>query len=1161
MTLTLIATALLYIALLFALALWGERGGKGSRSASLGHKISKQPWVYGLALAIYCTSWTYYGAIGNAAQNGWSFVPILLGPVLLYVFGLPVIAKLVAVAKQQNTTSIADFIASRYGKSHTLALVVTAIAASAIIPYIALQLKAVGDSFSVITGLPPETTGGTLKELVVALLMAAFAIAFGARKMEITEYRSGMMLAIAFESLVKLVALLAVAFLGVWLLSSGPQGFTGRIASLELGQGWTLAGSLNSNFLIQTAMAAGAILCLPRQFHVTVVDNLQLSHLKTARWLFPLYLILTMAAIAVIALAGQAFVPAANESSPMLSLLLPMQYGLDWLTLLVYVGGISAATAMVIIGTLTLSTMISNDVVMPLWLSKGKAGVAQARRYSQQLLSIRRLSMVVILALGWVFYHLVFAAMNLVSIGLLAFSLVLQLLPAIIGGLYWKKGHAQGVYMGLGLGLTAWVLAIWVPLNAISLVDAESIITRGTLISLTLNTLGYVVFSLLAVPSLVDKVQSTAFVQPRKLRAGRVPSPALEASYEGARVQDLVTLMETFLGRERSTELINQYRRQYKFDQSGNASAHFTDFSERAIAGVLGAATARSLVRAAIEDRQLNLEEVVHFFDDTTQALQTQQSIMFSSLENLAQGISVVDADLRLVVWNKRYLELFDYPGGMVQPGRPIADLIRYNAERGECGAGEIDDLVNKRLRYMQEGSAHRFIRRRSDGRVIEMVGNPLPSGGFVTSFTDVTEHIETQQALEDANINLEARIKTRTDEVQEINRELRKEIERRRDVEQALKQAKAEAEEANASKTRFLALASHDILQPLNAARLYLSAIDKERLDPESQGFVGKVDNALDSTEHLLSTLLAIAKMDQGAMQPKLKHITLNQVLEPLVQEYSVLAEQRHLEFRARLNDLIVETDPTYLRRILQNFLSNAVKYTDQGGVLLGVRKKKDYAEIRVWDTGPGIPEQQQRNVFEAFVRLHKGSASGVGLGLSVAKRMSEQLGYPIGLRSEPGKGTCFTVCVPYGDPAKVSHKPKHMVSGTAHGELTLLCVDDDDRNLDALEALLTKWNCNVVRFTSAHEALAWAQQHPAPDGVLLDYQLDEDEQINGLKLSAQLNEIWGKVVPGALVTAVREAAVKSQARKAKLQFLPKPVKPAQLKALLQHLQRVSSR
>ncbi len=1147
MTLLLILAALAYIALLFAIASWGDRAG------STGQRWSHHGWVYGLSIAIYCTSWTYYGAVGNAATTGWTFLPILLGPMLLFVFGQRLLTKLVTVSKEQNINSIADFIASRYGKRQGLALTVTSIAAAAIIPYVALQLKAVAVSFSAASGNPMLGSEYSLMELLVAFLMAIFAMLFGTRRVDVTQYRSGMMLAVAFESTVKLFALLLAAVFAWVLLAQGDvRALVGQWQQLDLNPGWSVSTWTTPIFLIQLFMAAGAILCLPRQFHVMVVENASVEHLKTARWLFPLYLALTCLAIMILAVASEVLLPGFADRS-MTALQLPLEQGQYWLMLLVYIGGISAATAMVIVATVTLSTMISNDVVMPMLLQGRTNPLPRAHRFQRRLLQIRRGAILCILLLGWLCYHLWTAQMDLVSIGLLAFSLVLQLLPPMLGGLYWMRGHARGVFWGLGLGTLTWTLTVLWPLIVEPGVQADQVITQGTVVSVAVNIVAYIIGSWQATHALTDRIQATAFVQP----TAQLPQQS-DADHHRLRNEDLQLLLVTFLGRERAQQLIESFEQSehQTLRRSERAGPAFIDYVEKSIAGVLGAATARSLIRAALADEQLNLEQVVHFFDDTTQALQTQQSILFSSLENLDQGISVVDADLRLAAWNRRYLEMFPYPDGLVQPGRHISELIRYNAERGECGVGEVEDLINKRLHFMEAGSPHRFIRRRSDGRVIEMVGNPLPNGGFVTSFTDITEHIETQQALKDANIDLQQRVRTRSDEVREINRELSEEIERRRQTEVELQQAKAEAEAANASKTRFLALASHDILQPLNAARLYLSALDTDQLNEKNRQLTEKLDSALDSTENLMSTLLAIAKMEQGALVPQPRSVRLNSILEPLVTEYALQSERQGLRFRAHLlDDAVVYTDATYLRRIVQNFVSNAVKYTESGGVLLGVRRRpEDHAVlISVWDTGPGISPQQQQRVFDAFIRLHQSGVSGVGLGLAVAQRMGEQLGTPITLASREGHGSCFTVQVPLGNPEDTA-RPVHPspVQDTLE-HLNVVCVDDEAENLSALSALLGKWDCRVECFLTAEDALRWAEHNDPPHLLLLDYQLSED--MDGLQLGKALRERWQQDVPATLVTAMRDPALKKAARKEGIQVLSKPVKPGQLRALLQHV------
>ncbi|CUA83868.1 PAS domain-containing hybrid sensor histidine kinase/response regulator [Pseudidiomarina woesei] len=1150
MTLLLILASLAYIATLFAVAHWGDKPN------SWANRISYKPIIYSMSLAIYCTSWTYYGAVGNAASGGWAYIPILLGPFLLFVFALPLVEKLVSVSKQQNITSIADFIASRYGKRQRLALFVTLIAALATIPYIALQLKAVGLTFVVLTENTSALTQFSINELVAAAIMAVFAMLFGTRHIEVTEYRNGMILAIAFESAVKLVALLAAAVFAYLLFSEASPTSMWQQLSNPTSKAWSWEALTEFDFVVQTFMAAGVILCLPRQFHVAVVDNVNVNHLKTARWGFPLYLVLIATAIVPIALSGSLFLGGVDGDT--FALRLPLLHDQTWLAVFIYIGGFSAATAMVIIASVTLSTMVTNDVIMPIILQRrSRLPTSFPTGFQRRLLLIRRVAIAIILLLSYLCYYFWAAGTGLVSIGLLAFSVVLQLLPAVLGGLYWRRGHARGVYVGLGSGLIAWLFAVAVPMYLPHQSTDTSIITQGTVISLAVNTAFYIIFSLLAQPRLIDRIQATAFVKPRS----RVQEHTVGRHHQATN-GDMMLLLQTFVGEQRTAQLLD-----YFAESQGNNTSHtnkedvasreFIDYVERVLTGVLGAATARSLVEAALRDRRLHLEEVVHFFDDTTQALQTQQSILFSSLENLAQGISVVDAELRLVAWNKRYLDLFNYPDGMVKPGQPIATLIRYNAERGECGPGEIEELVAKRLKHMQVGSPHRFIRRRGDGRVIEMVGNPLPNGGFVTSFTDITEHVETQQALEEANIDLEQRINIRQKKIREINNELTEEIDRRRTVEVELKKAKQEAEEANASKTRFLALASHDILQPLNAARLYLSAMDERTLTPGNLQLTQKLDTALASTEHLLSTLLQIAKMDQGALQPRFRHVRLSTVLQPLLHEYSVLAEQRGISLKARIHDGVVYTDPTYLRRIVQNFLSNAVKYNrDNGKVLLGVRRRGDYLLIAVYDTGLGITAQQRHRIFDAFYRGSNTRVEGVGLGLSVAKRMSEQLHCELRLNTVEGSGSCFSVKVPLGNEAQVHEKPAQQSSSDLHQGLTMVCVDDDQENLNAMRALLEKWGCTVETFTSSATVLEYAATHPRPTGMLLDYQLGDDEH-DGLSLAQELRKLWGDNLSGALVTAMNDDGVRSRARAEQLHFLAKPVKPAALKSLLKYLDR----
>lgn len=1128
MTIFWILAALAYVGLLFWLA------QKGDKSGSKANSLARQPVIYSLALGIYCTSWTYYGAVGQAAKSQWQYLPILLGPILLFLFGYPMLQKMLLVSKKQNITSVSDFISSRYGKKRSIAVVVTLLMTLATIPYIALQLKAVDASFSVFASLSADGEGN-YKALAATLIMAVFAVIFGTRHSDITQYRSGLMLAIGAESLVKLFGLCCAALFAFALLT-GPevstQGMSAQMAQWHDWQGSAF------DFVVQALMAAAAIFCLPRQFHVMVVDNHKMSHLAMARWLFPLYLLLTAVAIVPVAIAGNLLFAGSGVDQDTFLMQLPLAQGQHLLSLLIFLGGISAATAMIVVSSLALSTMLTNDVIVPLLLRKQPQRWLKDKTYKQKLLNIRRLVIFLILLLAYAYFGNWADQSALSSMGLLAFSLVVQLMPAILGGLYWRQGHASGVLAGLALGIGCWVLFVMFPLAEQHSGDSSiSIITQGVVISWLANLAGYLLFSLSAGHSLLERMQASAFVTPNALP----PATRRVTAQSKIRVADLQELLNTFIGQSRTAQLMERYARDHQEPLDGGSlpSDDFIQFCERSLAGVLGGSSSRTLIKVLVSGQQMDVEEVFTFFEDTTEALKTNQAILFSSIENISQGISVVDKDLKLVAWNKAYLDLFNYPPGMVEIGQPIENLVRFNAVNGECGPGDIDELVAKRIDHMQQGSPHRFIRRRSDGRVIEMNGNPLPGGGFVTSFNDITEHVEIQKALEDANIDLEKRIDHRTRQIREINDEL--------------KHAKQTAEQANQSKTRFLALASHDILQPLNAARLYLSSLDEEQLSEHNQQIVHKLSSSLTSSEQLISTLLEIAKLEQGALTPTLSHISLMELIRPLEQEFRMQAELNQVSLRIRPCAAVVYSDPTYLRRILQNLISNAIKYSPKGRVLVGCRKRGMHLLVQVWDNGFGISEAEQADVFSDFYRAHRGEIKGVGLGLSVVKKMSEQLHHPIQLQSEPGKGSCFSVMVPLGNSMMLKSQSQTDNTQQQFNGTVALCVDDNPTNLDALQTLLGKWGCQGEYLQSVDDALAHAQSHPAPDVLIIDYQLDQ-EHTDGLVLIEKLRHQWQSPLPALLVTAAKDESLKIRAQNMGVSFLAKPIKPAALKAWLEH-------
>ena len=474
-----VVVALAYIGFLFLVASYGDRSRKrvrGSRARLL---------IYPLSLAIYCTSWTFFGSVGVAARTGFDFLTIYIGPVLMVGLAYPLIIRIVRLAKGQNITSIADFIAARYGKSQAVAATVALIAIVGMIPYIALQLKAV--SASVGTIIANVTAGGAAMQpllgdiaLFVALLMAAFAVLFGTRHVDATEHQDGLMLAIATESIIKLVAFLAVGIFVTFVMFPGPVAlFTRALDDPHTASVLTHVPSATT-FLATTVLSLFAIVLLPRQFHVGVVENRSESEIRRAALLFPAYLVLINLFVMPIAMAGLLTFPLGLTDGDMFVLALPLRAHSEWFTLIAFIGGLSAATAMVIVESVALAIMVSNDIVMPLILNRRAVAADGPDDAGAQLLMVRRLAIFAILFLAYIYYRSAGPA-QLASIGLLSFAAIAQLMPVFFGGLVWRRGTALGAIAGMTAGILVWAYTLLLPSISDTGIIGEHIVSVGPL--------------------------------------------------------------------------------------------------------------------------------------------------------------------------------------------------------------------------------------------------------------------------------------------------------------------------------------------------------------------------------------------------------------------------------------------------------------------------------------------------------------------------------------------------------------------------------------------------------------------------------------------------------------------------------------------------------
>jgi len=1152
-----VCIALAYIGFLFAVASYGDRARAG-RGVRGGRK-----WIYPLSLAVYCTSWTFFGSVGLSSAQGFDFLTIYIGPVLMMILGFPLVLKIVRLAKAQNITSIADFIAARYGKSPVVAAIVTVVAVIGAVPYIALQLKAV--SASLLTILGQQSSAAVVAPvfgdlaLLVAITMAAFAVLFGTRHSDATEHQQGLMLAIATESIVKLIAFMVVGLFVLFVLFDGPIDMIAKADArgdiLPIFESFKPA-----TWATMTLLSFLAIVLLPRQFHVMVVENNGEDELRRAMWLFPLYLVLINLFVVPIAIAGLLIFPKGSVDSDMFVLSLPMFADSGFLALLAFVGGLSAATAMVIVESVAVAIMVSNDLVVPLILRR-RGGTPSARADMHALLlRARRFSIFCVLLLAYLYYHLAGEA-QLAQIGLLSFAAVAQFGPAFFGGLLWRQATARGAIAGLSIGIAVWAYSLLLPsFVAAELIDRTILdaglfgiaelrpqalfgfeaapLTHGVLWSLGLNIIAFVTVSLLTSATPIERLQANIFVESD--RAPIVPSFRLWRS--SVSVEELIATVARYLGEERtrqSFESFSQMRR-VSLDPRREADMHLIRYAEHVLASAIGAASSRLVLSLLLRKGAVSPQAALKLLDDASAAIQYNREILQSAIDHVQEGIAVFDKDLQLICWNSRFVEILDLPPDIGRLGAGLNEILQVAAERGDFGAGQTSQLVADRLqRYVSRSASfrERFLKH---GIVMEVRSNRMPDGGIVVTYTDVTPAVAAADALERANETLERRVKERTEELTRLNGELAR--------------AKSEADEANISKTRFLAAASHDILQPLNAARLYTTSLVERKTTGADARLAINIDASLEAVEEILGALLDISRLDTGAMKPEISSFRIAEVFAQLVVEFAPLAAEKGLELTFVPSSLTVRTDRRLLRRLLQNLVSNAIKYTPSGRVLVGCRRRGKSLRICILDTGLGVPLSKQKIIFQEFQRLEQGArvARGLGLGLSIVERIARVLDHQVEIRSAPGKGSMFSLDVPVAAALSgfSSLQPAPPVPVTPLEGVVVLCIENEPQVLAGMESLLSGWGCHVLTAPGLESAAAIiAERRARPDVLLVDYHLDEGNGIDAI-VALRL-ELEGDI-PSALVTADRSLAVRDEARAKKIQVFNKPVKPAALRAFL---------
>ena len=676
-----ILTSFAYLGLLFAIAYFADQ------RADAGRSVIASPYIYSLSLAVYATAWTFYGSVGRAASDGIGFLPIYIGPTLMIALWWVVMRKILRISKQNRITSLADFIASRYGKSALLGGLVTVIAVIGILPYISLQLKAVSNSFSILVQypeiiMPSAARAAPVREdtaLWVAMILAAFTIAFGTRHLDAAEHHQGMVAAIAFESLVKLLAFLAV---GVFVTFGIYDGFADLFARAsaepKLRQMMTPLGGVAGGYaswVWLTILSMMAIMFLPRQFQVAVIENVDEKHLNKAIWLFPLYMLAINVFVLPIAFGGRLHFPDGGVDADTFVLTLPMAERQEWLALLVFIGGLSAATGMVIVETIALSTMACNDLVMPVLLRLRSLRLNERRDLTGLLLGIRRGAIVLIVLLGYLYYKLAGEAYALVASGLISFAAVAQFAPAVLGGIFWKGGTRSGALLGLSAGFAVWFYTLFLPalarsgwlpiglleqgpfgvelLKPLQLFGLAGLdqITHAMIWSMIANIAVYVTVSLSGSQSADEHRQASLFVDVFT-RTGEAGGARF---WRGtASLPDLYNLLARFLGVAAANEAFQEYAEARGLrwpDERLAADAELVHQVEVKLSGAIGSASARIMVASVVKEEALNIDEVREILDEASQVV-----VYSHRLEQKSRELETATAGLREA--NQRLKEL-----------------------------------------------------------------------------------------------------------------------------------------------------------------------------------------------------------------------------------------------------------------------------------------------------------------------------------------------------------------------------------------------------------------------------------------------------------------------------------------------------------------------
>ncbi len=1121
---TLIIVVIGYVGFLIAAGYAADRPSAQRRGTVL------SPLLYSLSLATRLSAWSYLAAVADAGKGSWLFLANALGPVLALTIGYPVWRRVAVLSKQENFGSLADFLSSRYGKSRTLAILCALTATAGALPAIALQLYILLRVWEFAAGSPGqrEATG-----LILITFLAVVAVVFGARRPSLTQHNRGFISMLAVEACVKMAGLLSVAVFAVVLLSRIPDGPARTVAAIP-----PLLPGLNTSFFTLTFLSAVTMFTLPRQFHLGFVALEKVGDVRTARWLVPAYFLCIVLATLLIAAAIRAGL-AVHVDDPALQLVaLPLAYGARFLALVVLLGGLSAGAGLVVAEATATSAMISNELILPL-LGRTLQRRLSAIDASRMILYVRRGTIILVAGMAWLYYVAVQdlrAPTHLIETALTAFA---QFLPAVVGAVYWRSGHKWGAIVGIVSGMAIWGTTVVAP----TLISAPAYragvwhagndisLSLPVILSLVVNAVLYILVSLWAKRRPIDIIQARIFV------GDPVSTLPRHAPRIKARFSDVRDLLVRFMGEEDAEKALFELRASTGGDlQTDTAiiTPTFVRMVEKLLAGVIGAPSARNVLSIAITSEFRAAGDIDLILDEAAHAVQFSRERLQTTLESLAEGICVIDGDLRLVTWNAGFFRLLALPLARVYVGQPLQAVLPGGQPDNECaGPGlrllGLGDRIRGHEPFYEDWQA-------GEGRTLRVSGKPLSQGDYLITVSDITELKAAQLVLAQDKEVLERRVTERTQELSAVNT--------------ALADAKLVAERATSAQKRFVAAASHDLVQPMHAARLFIGNVLPALEGDETHfNLLQRADQAVDAAHGLMRALLNLSSLETGGVEPNLAAVDAGSLFDSLFEEFAPQARLRGLDLVVRPTRRWVRTDRDLLRSVLQNLLQNALRYTPSGRVLLAARYADGHVRFEVRDTGIGIEPEKVEAAFDEYGRLAEGRslAQGAGLGLAIVARICQVLGHSIAVRSRPGAGSVFAVTVPGAAPV-VPAMPVRLpnLNTPSLGGLRVLCIDDERESLFGLKALIERWGGQADAVCSAEELQGRTETW---DVIIADHHLPGETGLSVLRAVTPRPRLR------LLVTASPEEGWESALPEEGIYVFRKPIAPLSLREMLSGL------